>query len=160
MYNYEKVVLEESGKEVEMIGFDKVEQQQRSSPVKLSDGSNLHELAIVVLDSMHIRYSNSFSEIRIICPNITSLDLSRNLFSKLSTVAETCRPLKALRTLRLTGNRFTNIALEADLCDAFENIEWLSLNMCVLLWDEACGLCAGLILDRNCPTAVQEREAC
>ena len=158
LYNYKKVVLEESGKEVEMIGFDKIEQQQRLSPVKLSDGSNLRELAIVVLDSMLIRYSNPFSEIRIICPNITSLDLSRNLFSKLSTIAETCQPLKALRTLRLTGNRFTNIVLGADLCNAFENIEWLSLNMCILIWDEACKLCTRLILDRNRSAVVQECE--
>lgn len=28
-HKYERVVLDESGKEIEMIGFDKIEQQQR-----------------------------------------------------------------------------------------------------------------------------------
>jgi hypothetical protein len=65
-----------------------------------------------------------------------SLDLSRNLFSTLSTVAEICRPLKELRTLRLTGNRFWEILLEGEMVDAFVNVEWLALNMCALRWDE------------------------
>jgi len=89
-----------------------------------------------VLDSALIRYSNLYSEIQNICPQITSLDLSRNLFSSLSTVAEICRPLKELRTLRLTGNRFWDISLEGELVDAFVNVEWLALNMCALRWDE------------------------
>jgi hypothetical protein len=28
-HEYERVILDESGKEIEMIGFDKIEQQQR-----------------------------------------------------------------------------------------------------------------------------------
>jgi tubulin-specific chaperone E len=90
----------------------------------------------VVLDSALIRYSNLFSEIQNTCPRITSLDLSRNLFSSLSNVAEICQPLKELRTLRLTGNRFWDISLEGQLVDAFVNVEWLALNMCALRWDE------------------------
>ena len=125
-----------------MIGFDKIEQQQRYSPSLILKfmNSNLSELAIVVLDSALVRYSNPFSEIRNICPRITSLDLSRNLFSWLSTVAEICRPLKELRTLRLTGNRFSDIVLGWEISDAFANIEWLALNMCALRWDEVCSL--------------------
>ena len=98
--------------------------------------SNLTELAIVVLDFMSIRFSNPYDEIIRTCPRITSLDLSRNLMSELSTVAEICRPLKELRTLRLTGNRFWKLGLEGELSAAFENVEWLALNMCVLRWDE------------------------
>ena len=100
------------------------------------NGSNLRELAIVVLDSMLIRFSNPYDEIIRICPRITSLDLSRNLVSELSIVAEICRPLKELRTLRLTGNRFSRVELDGELADAFGNVEWLALNMCALRWDE------------------------
>jgi len=100
------------------------------------NGSNLRELAIVVLDSMLIRFSNPYDEIIRICPRITSLDLSRNLVPELSIVAEICRPLKELRTLRLTGNRFSRVELDGELADAFGNVEWLALNMCALRWDE------------------------
>lgn len=100
------------------------------------DGSNLIELAIVGLDSMLVRFSNMYNEISHTCPRITSLDLSRNLFSELSTVAEICRPLSSLRTLRLTGNRFSRFSLVGELGDAFANVEWLALNMCALRWDE------------------------
>ena len=135
---YERIVLDSSGKEIEMIGFDKVERQQRYAILVAWQliSSNLQELAIVVLDSMLIRYSNLFSEIQNTCPRITSLDLSRNLLSNLSTVAEICRPLEELRTLRLTGNRFTELSLDGELSNAFEGVEWLALNMCALSWDE------------------------
>ena len=85
---------------------------------------------------MLIRFADPFHQIRDACPNIASLDLSRNLFSNLSDVAEICRPLRNLRTLRLTGNRFSNIALGEGLGDAFGRIEWLALNMCAVTWDE------------------------
>jgi Leucine-rich repeat (LRR) protein len=85
---------------------------------------------------MLIRVANPFDEIRYICPNITSLDLSRNLFSRLSDVAEICLPLEKLRTLRLTGNRFSNITIQKSVAFSFRTIEWLALNMCALTWDE------------------------
>ena len=134
---YERVVLDSSGKEIEMVGFEKIEQEQRCLLLEFKiDLSNLHELKIVVLDMMLIRYANSFSEIKNICPSITSLDLSRNLISELSTIAKICSPLSELRILRLTGNRFSCFTLESDVLDAFQNIEWLGLNMCALSWTE------------------------
>lgn len=135
---FERIILDSSGKEIEMVGFDKVERQQRCAILVSSqlNVSNLQELATVVLDSMLIRYSNVFSEIQSTCPRITSLDLSRNLFSNLSTVAEICLPLKELRTLRLTGNRFAELSLDGGLSNAFGNVEWLALNMCALSWSE------------------------
>jgi hypothetical protein len=84
---------------------------------------------------MLIRFGNRYDEIQRTCPKIISLDLSRNLFSSLSVVAEICAPLRELRTLRLTGNRFSH-TLEGKLQDAFAGIEWLALNMCALNWDE------------------------
>jgi len=142
VHEYDRIILHESGKEVEMVGFDKVERQLRYSPLCLifiSCGcaywSNLVELENVVLDEMLIAHANSYSDILAVCPRITSLDLSRNLFSNLSSVAEICRPLSFLKILRLTGNRFSNIFLEQELSVAFSNIQSLSLNMCALNWD-------------------------
>lgn len=100
------------------------------------DVSNLAELSIVVLDSMLICHANPFDEIVRVCPRITSLDLSRNLISTLAPVAEICRPLSELRSLRLTGNRFSNVTLEENLSDSFKHIEWLALNMCGIDWFE------------------------
>jgi tubulin-specific chaperone E len=90
----------------------------------------------VVLDSMLIRVADSAEDIRRVCPKITSLDLSRNLFSSLSEVAAICAPLEHLRTLRLTGNRFWHVTPPDELRDAFSGIEWVALNMCVLNWSE------------------------
>ena len=90
----------------------------------------------MVLDSKLIRFSNSFNEIQETCPNITSLDLSRNLFAWLQDVAEICAPLSHLKTLRLTGNRFWNLSVDKTCQNAFARIDWLALNMCVLTWDE------------------------
>jgi len=110
-------------------------------PFRGAYNSTLNELEIVVLDGKLIRYANSYAELQSVCPRVTSLDLSRNLFSSLSTVAEICRPLTILRTLRLTGNRFSSIALCQELSDAFVNVEWLALNMCALCWSEVCSPC-------------------
>jgi hypothetical protein len=98
----------------------------------------------VVLDSALIRYANPFSKIQTTCPHIISLDLSRNLFPDLQTVAEICSPLRHLQSLRLTGNRFSDFEITQG--DAFERIEWLALNMCALTWEEVVSLCeVGLI---------------
>jgi hypothetical protein len=138
---YEKLILDSSGKEIERIGFDKIEQQQRCQTPGRVNYSNLNELAMVVLDNMVIRYANPFTEIERTCSRITSLDLSRNLIESLSTVAEICRPLRLLRSLRLTGNRFSQITLKDELSSAFHQIEWLALNMCALYWEEASPIC-------------------
>jgi tubulin-specific chaperone E len=108
--------------------------------VILANFSNLHELSIVVLDSLLVRHANPYYEIQSTCPRITSLDLSRNLFSNFSTIAEICGSLNELRTLRLTGNRFCDIILKPELTDAFQRVEWLALNMCAIAWSECKGL--------------------
>jgi hypothetical protein len=98
------------------------------------DDRNLGELTMVVLDSMLINKADSPEEIRATCPRIEDLDLSRNLFRSLKTVGEICSPLKNLRTLRLTGNRFWDFELLEN--EAFYNVEWVALNMCSLRWDD------------------------
>lgn len=91
--------IEISGKVVEEVGFERIRKQQ----------ALLQELKIVVLDGLRIRGRGAGDgaevvrfqdEIASACPNITELDLSRNLFESWRDVAEICLPLKRLRTLK------------------------------------------------------------
>lgn len=85
-----------SGKVAEEVGFDKIRKQQ----------AQLSELKIVILDGMRIDAATAAGGqekklIREVCPKVTELDLSRNLFTRLDTVAEICSQLKLLRALKL-----------------------------------------------------------
>ena len=85
-----------SGKEVEEIGYQKINQQQ----------GQLENLRIVIVDGMQIvtgtRLTNSSEpNLQDVCPSVTDLDLGRNLFETLHQIASLCEQLKALRTLTL-----------------------------------------------------------
>lgn len=87
-----------SGKEAEEVGFEKIARQQ----------AQLHNLRIVVLDDLLVRAydgtgttSDGLDHIQEICPNITDLDLGRNLFETLSEISEICDRLPKLKFLRL-----------------------------------------------------------
>jgi hypothetical protein len=101
-----------SGKEVQEVGFDKINQQL----------SILSELRIVLLDGLLVSQPvdketesqwASYNEDQKIyrsvvsaettktCPKIFELDLSRNLFEKLDEVALICHGLPRLSALRL-----------------------------------------------------------
>jgi hypothetical protein len=84
-----------SGKVAEEVGFDKVRRQL----------AELGELKIVILDGMRIAWATSTSgeeqPIREICPKVTELDLSRNVFTQFGTVVAICSELASLRGLRV-----------------------------------------------------------
>jgi len=81
-----------SGKVVEKVGFEKIRQQQ----------AQLAALKVVVVDGYRINEAtNSSSNIHEICPNIQTLDLSRNLFESFIPIIEICSDLEHLRILRL-----------------------------------------------------------
>ena len=95
-----------SGKVAEEVGFDKVRRQ-------LAD---LHELRIVILDGMKMSQlarelrsrdaPNGDKDVMLektqkICPRISELDLSRNLFEHWSEITYICSQLAYLRSLRL-----------------------------------------------------------
>lgn len=92
-------VIRISGKEAEEVGFEKIARQQ----------AQLQNLRIVVLDDLLVKAydeSNTSSEdsldrILETCPNITDLDLGRNLFETLSEISEICDRLPKLKFLRL-----------------------------------------------------------
>jgi len=81
-----------SGKVVEKVGFEKIRRQQ----------AQLAALKVVVVDGFRInKATDSGSSIHAICPNIQTLDLSRNLFETFDQIIEICRNLEHLRILRL-----------------------------------------------------------
>lgn len=84
-----------SGKVAEEIGFDKIRKQQ----------GQLSELKIVILDGMRIDSATAAGAqqkpIRDVCPKVTELNLSRNLFVSFGPVLEICSHLSLLRGLRL-----------------------------------------------------------
>lgn len=84
-----------SGKVAEEIGFDKIRKQQ----------AQLSELKIVIVDGMRIDSASVVGAqekpIREVCPKVTELVLSRNLFVDLGPIVEICSHLHQLRGLRL-----------------------------------------------------------
>jgi tubulin-specific chaperone E len=85
--------IEISGKVVEEVGFDKIRQLL----------AKVQDLKIVILDGMCVDHvvSDGEKSIKETCPNIRDLDLSRNLFEEFSPVAEICKELPSLRSLKL-----------------------------------------------------------
>lgn len=75
------------------MGFDKI--RRKFAQVK--------ELKSVILDGMRIHKARSPGEDAIgeTCPNLTQVDVSRNLFTGLEPVMDICEDLPSLKTLRL-----------------------------------------------------------
>ncbi|KAL5314003.1 hypothetical protein ACEPPN_018427 [Leptodophora sp. 'Broadleaf-Isolate-01'] len=128
-----------SGKTVEEVGFDKIRAQQ----------ARLHELKIVLVDGQRVSIAErSTLEIRTVCPKIEELDLSRNLFDSLAEVAKICTELESLKSLRLNGNRFSDIFKDSRLVDdkphasAFSKVTDLSMDEMLLDWASVIGVVA------------------
>ncbi|KAF1989515.1 RNI-like protein [Aulographum hederae CBS 113979] len=141
-----------SGKEVEEVGFDKIRKQL----------AELDALRIVLLD--HLRISRPVTdgiarswngegsydvrdrqwEIKQTCPKITDLDLSYNVFEDWREVASICEELPALKSLRVSGNRFRIVELSAQerthFTVVFQNIKTLSLEDTLLNWSDISSL--------------------
>lgn len=87
-----KKEIEISGKVVYEVGFDKIRKQM----------AQLDELKIVLVDGMRIvKATTEGKRIRDVCPVITELDLSRNLFQSCGEIVQICAELDCLKSLRL-----------------------------------------------------------
>ncbi|KAK4983376.1 hypothetical protein LTR66_008844 [Elasticomyces elasticus] len=88
-----------SGKEAEEIGFVKIRRQQ----------AHLQNLRTVVVDGMRIAMfdrgvGGDASDIRQTCPNVTELDLSRNLLETWSNITQITSSMPALTSLSASNN--------------------------------------------------------
>ncbi|KAF4035455.1 Ubiquitin-like domain [Phytophthora infestans] len=86
-----------------------------------------------------------------LAPNLTELDLSRNLFSEWSDIIAVIRELPLLETLILSGNKLT-IEEENDSSKLaiFENLKVLVLSYTLLSWKNV-----GAIITRHLPKLEQ-----
>ena len=143
--------IEISGKVVEEVGFERIRKQQAA----------LHDLKIVLVDGLRVRgtgaeadITNVQEEVASTCPNITELDLSRNLFEHWGDVAAICAPLTKLRVLKaryvkysapsprqltLAGSSGLRLmTFDSPLSSAFRNVKELHLNDSLLKPDQVC----------------------
>lgn len=158
LYSNERAI-KISGKTAEEVGFDKIRK-------RLAD---LHELRIVILDNLDIQRSNVESyrraweswrpetphndplqyhgrnlDVNQACPNVSELDVSRNLFEGWLEVASICEELRELRSVRCDGNRFRSTDMNERevqyFTSAFRKIQSLSLADTLLPWIELCSI--------------------
>lgn len=122
------------GKEVEEIGFDKIQQQI----------SDLESLRIVVLDGLCIAGPATDCDpieqrLSSICPKIVELDISRNLFESADEVLRIIGGLEHLKSLKLDGNRFSGqigLLTQMHTVPPYSTLQSLSLDETLLKWDE------------------------
>uniref|UniRef100_H3AXL1 Tubulin-specific chaperone E n=1 Tax=Latimeria chalumnae TaxID=7897 RepID=H3AXL1_LATCH len=105
-------------KAVELVGFETIKAKQ----------SQFNQLKDVSLRECAVSHAGLQNEIRLKCPHIVSLDLSKNLFSSLETVADITCQLTELKTLNLSENRLKTPVDHVSLADAFANLEVLAIN--------------------------------
>jgi hypothetical protein len=101
----------------------------------------------------------SLSDIRDVCPRITELDLSRNLFEDWAEIVSICEQLDNLRSLRVDGNRFQNLDFSEIerpyLRSVFQKIKNLTLENTLMEWKEIVNICSlfgdalSLVLSNN-----------
>ncbi|KAI5780439.1 hypothetical protein EDC01DRAFT_710654 [Geopyxis carbonaria] len=113
-----------TNKVFEEVGFDKINQKL----------SCLKDLKIILLDGLQIEREGEVELIAKTCPNIEDLNLSRNRFEKLQSVADICSALPNLKSLRISGNRFSS--LEVSSAEPFVNIKDLEIENILPTWDE------------------------
>lgn len=125
-----------SGKEVEEVGFEKIQKQI----------SELKGLRIVVLDGLCIsgRISENSdasgeADLAAICPNIRELDLSRSLFEDMNEVMTLIGGLEHLESLKIDGNRFSNFtSMNTRMMSVppYSQLACVSLDDTLIRWKE------------------------
>ena len=125
-------LIEISGKTVEVVGFEKIQEQI----------SHLADLKIALVDELNVtgvandrsQLQQAQDELAEVCPSISELDIGWNAIETWQDVADICLPLKKLRTLKSSGLRLRSfhLALQPDSTSPFELVEELHLNECLL----------------------------
>ncbi|XP_077999672.1 tubulin-specific chaperone E-like [Glandiceps talaboti] len=116
----------ERQKAVEMVGAKSVAVKQ----------SNFKNLLDVALREMKIISAGNEGDIEKTTPNVTELDLSKNLLGSWSEVAKIAKQMKSLKLLKLSENRLEWPSDPASLAPAFESVAELFINYMDLSWKE------------------------
>ncbi|KAJ3101220.1 hypothetical protein HDU97_001571 [Phlyctochytrium planicorne] len=133
-----------NGVDVEMVGWEKVSSKQMQLWRLREIGLGGREIGLTGEEEPGV--------IAALCPSVTDIDLSRNLFSRWMEVGVICQELKNLDTLRLNHNHFwwwserslastINFPMNFDPfaaipVSAFANIKVLALNYTGIPWEE------------------------
>ncbi|TPX68031.1 hypothetical protein SpCBS45565_g03407 [Spizellomyces sp. 'palustris'] len=118
-----------NGVDVETVGWDKISR-------KLAQAGNIREVGLA---GMRVGFrGGKDGQVRELCPAIVDLDLSRSLFQTWNEVADICRELAELQSLRLAFNRIQPLeeTTHKELKDAFSSLRALTLIGTLLTWEE------------------------
>ncbi|KAF4018775.1 hypothetical protein G4228_010906 [Cervus hanglu yarkandensis] len=113
-------------KPVETIGFDSVIKQQ----------SQLSKLQDVSLRNCAVNGAGDKGGIAKACPNIRSIDLSKNLLSSWEEVTDIANQLKHLEVLNLSENKLTFPSSSPSPTGTFSTLKVLVLNRTGITWAE------------------------
>ena len=126
--------IEISGKIVEEVGFNEIQQQI----------SQLSQLRVVLIDCLDISglrvvdscqtLSETQHQLAETCPNIVELDVGWNLITSWQEAADICSALPKLKTFKASGLRFEHLDVNflSDGRSPFRSIEELHLNECLI----------------------------
>ncbi|KAM4772644.1 tubulin-specific chaperone E [Rhinophrynus dorsalis] len=111
---------------VELVGFESIHEEQ----------SQLNKLCDISLRECAVSHAGAKGEIYHSCPNITILNLSKNLLSSWEYLADITCQLEKLENLDVSENRFSLSTNPSSLANAFVNLKILCLNRTGLKWRE------------------------
>ncbi|KAI9919688.1 hypothetical protein PsorP6_017685 [Peronosclerospora sorghi] len=118
------------GKSIEFVGAQKLRTQQTLE--------NVGNISLSGCQIAELGADKGGKRLEALVPNLTELDLSRNLFTKWTDILAVVRELPRLETLILSGNRFTleEESGREDNTVRFEHLKVLVLNQTLLSWDQ------------------------
>ncbi|KAG8583143.1 hypothetical protein GDO81_008297 [Engystomops pustulosus] len=113
-------------KTVELVGFESVQEEQ----------SQLDMLFDISVRECTVSHAGQKGEIHSSCPNISTLNVSKNLLSSWDYVADIVSQLEKLKTLDLSENKISLPSNPSSLATSFEKLTVLSLNRTGVTWNE------------------------
>ena len=110
---------------VEMYGFDKIAKKQKQ----------YSKLEIIGLADMRISKAGELNDL---LPLVVDLDLSKSLFANWADIADVCRQLPQLESLRLNFNRINSLhpAMDLSALQSFGQLSKLSLQNTKITWEQ------------------------
>ncbi|XP_019405380.1 PREDICTED: tubulin-specific chaperone E [Crocodylus porosus] len=118
-------------KTVELVGFDSILEEQ----------SQLHKLENISVRECAVSHAGQKEEISRTCPNIKSIDLSKNLLSSWETVIDIASQVQNLEILHLSENKMKFPSAATPVSGTFDKLRVLALNRTGITWVEVL-LCA------------------